>query len=125
MGEHGNKVKELVTGLFKSFCALGLAEGDGHEVMIIFMKESRSCGNKNAKMKERKIGETLGNIQNSFHSVVNAVTALERKRKHNEIVITIKPGGEERRLWDHIVRIIILLKRWLLQIEQVFCIFLV
>ena len=59
----------------------------------------------------------LHNIQNSFHSAVNSFTALERK--HDEIVGTINLGVKERKLWDHI-RISVLLKRWLLQIEQGF-----
>ena len=63
--------------------------------------------------------KSLGNIQNRFHSAVNAFTALERK--HDEIVGIIKLVGEERRLRDHIVRIIVLLKVCLLQIEQGFC----
>ena len=45
--------------------------------------------------------------------------ALERE--HDKIVGTIETSEDERRLWDHIVRINILLKRWLLQIEQQFC----
>ena len=62
--------------------------------------------------------KSLSDIQNSFHSTVNAFTALERK--HYEIVGNIKPGREERILWDQIVRIIVLLKRWLLQTGQEF-----
>ena len=77
-----------------------------------------SCGYLKA-IRQRKFCEMLGNIENSFHFAVNAFTALERK--HDEIVGTIKPGGEERILWDHIVRIIVILKRWLLQIELGFC----
>ena len=55
-----------------------------HDFMIAFMKESRSSFNKNAEMIQRKICETLVNIQNSFHSAVNAFSALERK--HEKIV---------------------------------------
>ena len=89
------------------------------EFMITFMKDKISSGNKNAMILVRKIYETLGNIQKSFHPALNAFTAL--KRKCVEILGKIKPGGEKRWLWDHIVRIIVLLKRWLLQIKQGFC----
>ena len=62
--------------------------------------------------------ESLCNIENSFHFNVDAFTKLERK--HDEIG-KIKLGREERRLWDYIVRIIVLMKRWLLRIESGFC----
>ena len=42
----------------------------------------------------------LGNIQNSFHSAVNVFTAFERKL--DEIGGTMKPGREEKTLWDDI-----------------------
>ena len=41
--------------------------------------------------------------------------------KHNGIVGKIKPVREELKRCDHIVRIIVLLKRGLLQIEQGYC----
>ena len=90
-----------------------------HEFMITFMKESRLSDNMKALMIERRICETLGKVQNSFHSAINTFAALERK--HDEIVVTIKLGGEERRLCDNIVKIIVLLKSWLLNIEHGFC----
>ena len=40
--------------------------------------------------------------------------------KSDEIVGTIKPGNVQTKLMEHIVRMIVLLKRWLLQIEQEF-----
>ena len=54
-----------------------------------------------------------------FYSVVNAFNAFERK--HDEIVGKFKSGGEETKLYDYIVRIIVLLERWLLQIEPGSC----
>ena len=68
---------------------------------------------------EFMIYETLSNIQNKFRSADNAFTSLERKC--HEISGEFKPGKEETKLYDHIVRIIVLLKRWLLQIEQGYC----
>ena len=68
---------------------------------------------------EREICEILCNIQNSFYSAVNAFTAFERK--HDEIVGKIKPGMEDTKLQKHIVRIIVLGKRWLLQTEEGYC----
>ena len=58
-------------------------------------------------------------IQNSFHSSVNAFTVLEREC--DETVGKIKPGMEETEVHDDIVRIIVLLNRWLLQIEEGDC----
>ena len=55
-----------------------------HEFMIAFMKRSRSSSNIKELVIEREICETLVNIQNSFHSAVNAFSALERK--HEKIV---------------------------------------
>ena len=68
---------------------------------------------------KRKSCETFCYIQSSFYSAVNAFTALERK--HDEIVGKIKRGMEDTKLHDHIVRIIVFLKRWLLQIEEGYC----
>ena len=65
---------------------------------------------------KREICETLVNIHNNFPSAVNAFTALERKQ--DEIVGKIKPRMEKTKLNVLIVRIIVLLKRWLLQIEE-------
>ena len=79
------------------------------EFMTEFMNESRSSGNQKAQVIERENCKILGNIQSSFHSAVKTFTALERKC--DETVGTIKSGWDERRLWDHIVRIIILLMR--------------
>ena len=90
-----------------------------HESMMTFIKQSRSSGNKKAEVIEKEILETICNFQSSFHSAINAFTALERK--HDKVLGTIKPSGEERRLSDPIVRIIVLLKRWLPQIEQGYC----
>ena len=90
-----------------------------HEFMMAFMKHRGSSVIKEANMIEREKCETLCNIQNSFHSAVNAFMELERK--HDEIVGKIKLGREETKLYDHNVRIIVLLKRWLLQIEQGCC----
>ena len=89
------------------------------EFMIAFIKARRTSGNKIATTLERENFELFCNIQNSFHSAVNAFTVLERK--HDEIVGKIKPGREETKVHDHIVRIIVLLKIWLLQIEQGYC----
>ena len=61
---------------------------------------------------------TLHNRQNSFHSAVNVYTIL--KRKHDDILDKIKPGRDGTKLYDHIVRIIVLLKRLLLQFKQGF-----
>ena len=90
-----------------------------HEFMVAFMKYGRSDGNKKAQVLEREICETLLNIQNSFHRAVSTFTVLVRK--HDEIVRKLKPGMEETKVHEHIVRIIVLLNRWLLQIEQGFC----
>ena len=46
--------------------------------------------------------------------------ALERK--YDEIVGKINSGMEETKVHEHTVRIIVLLKRWLLQIEEGYCI---
>ena len=54
-----------------------------YEFMIAFMKYGRSGGNKKAQVLEREICETLLNIQNSFHSAVNALTTLEKKHDEN------------------------------------------
>ena len=91
-----------------------------HEFMVAFMKYGRSNSNKKAQVLEREICETLLNIQNSFHSTVNAFTALERK--HDEILGKLKPGMEKTKTHEHIVKIILLIKRWLLQMEQGFCV---
>ena len=101
--------------LFEKMSAafIGMYEFDAwdisHEFMIAYMKDGRSSGIKDAMKIEKEFCETLYNIQNSFHSAVNAFTALERK--HDEIVGKIKPGRDEIKLYDHIVRIIVLLKR--------------
>ena len=87
-----------------------------HELLIAFIEFNVSSDNKKAKMIERVMCETHCNIQNSFHSAVNVFTGLEKK--HNEIVGKIKPGRKDTKMHDHIVRIIVLLKRLLLQIEQ-------
>ena len=57
-----------------------------HEFMIV--KDKRSINNIKTMEIESKICETLGNIWSSFHSAVNAFTALERK--YYEIVGRIK-----------------------------------
>ena len=67
---------------------------------------------------EREICNTLYYIQKSFHSAVNAFTALGRK--HDEIVDKIKPGMVDTKHHKNIVKIIVL-KRWLLQIEEGYC----
>ena len=90
-----------------------------HECMVAFMKHGRTTGNKNAQLLEREICETHCNIQNSFHSAVNGFTALERKQ--DEILGKINSGMVESKVNEHIVRIIVLLKRWLLQIEEGYC----
>ena len=56
------------------------------------MKYISSSGVKEANKIEREVCEPLHNIQNSFHSVFNAFTALEMKC--NEIVCKNKPGME-------------------------------
>ena len=83
------------------------------------MKFGISSVYKKAQTIEREICKTLCNIQNSFHSVVNAFTALERKC--DEIVGNIKPGMEKTKVYDHIVRVIVLLKQLLMQIEEGYC----
>ena len=90
-----------------------------HEFKLAFARFRSSISNTKAKMIERVICEILCNIQNSFHSALNAFTALETK--HDEIVGKIKPGMEDTKLHDHIGRIIVLFKRWLLQIEVGCC----
>ena len=90
-----------------------------HEFMVAFMKHGKSTSNKNAQLLEREICETLWNIQNNFHSAVNAFIALERK--HDEILGKINSGMDESKVNEHIVRIIVLFKRWLLQIEEGYC----
>ena len=50
---------------------------------------------------------------------VNTFPSLERK--HDEIVGKIKPGREETKRYYYIVKIIVLLKRCLLQIKQMYC----
>ena len=89
-----------------------------HEFMDAFMKFGISMKNVKAKELEREISETH-NIQNSFHSAVNPFTALERKL--DEIVGKINLGMEEPKVNEHIVRMIVLLKSWLLQIEEGYC----
>ena len=54
---------------------------------------------------QQEVCKTLHNIQNSFHSSVNSFIALERK--HDEIVGKMKPGRDETKLYDHIVKIIV------------------
>ena len=44
----------------------------------------------------------------------------QTEKKHDEIVDTIKPDKEQKKM-EHIMRIIVFLKRWLLKIEQGFC----
>ena len=83
------------------------------------MKYAISSGTKKGHLLEREISETLHNIKNSFHSAVNTFTAWESK--HDDIAGKLKPGMEETKLNEQIVRIIVLLKRWLLQIEEGYC----
>ena len=54
-----------------------------HVFMMAFMKCKRSSGVKELNKIEIENYETFCNNQNSFHSAVNAFTALERK--HDEI----------------------------------------
>ena len=75
-------------------------------------------GNQKAKQILKEICQTLGNVQNSFHSAFNAF--LECERKHDEIMGTVELGGVQWKLWDQIVRIIVFLKRWSLHIEHEF-----
>ena len=55
----------------------------------------------------------------SFHPAVNALTAVEGNC--DEIVGKIKLGMEETKICDHSMRIIVLFKRWLQQIEEGYC----
>ena len=84
-----------------------------HEFMKAILTKTGSIDSK------REICQTLCYIQNSFHSAVNAFTPF--KRKHDEIVGKIKSGMEETKVHDQVVIIIVLLKRWLLQIEEGYC----
>ena len=93
-----------------SLACMTLMHGTFSMNFYCFHKKSRSSCNKMTSTIEREICKTLCTIKNSFHFAVNSFTALERN--HDEIVGTIKPGGEESKSWDHIVRIIVLLKRW-------------
>ena len=70
-----------------------------HEFVKAFLTKTGSIELK------RKICKTLCYIQNSFHSQVNALG-------------NIKPGMEVTKAHDQIVRIIVILKRWALQIEE-------
>ena len=83
--------------------------------LMAFMKYRGSSGIKEANKMEKEIFGTFQNFQNSFHSAVNAFTAL--KWKHDET----KPRREETNLYGNIMRIIVLLKRWLLQMKQGYC----
>ena len=76
-----------------------------------FMKYRSSSGVEKSNKIERDICENLCNIQNTFHSAVSAFIALERM--HNKIVGKIKPGRDKTKLYDHNVKIIVLLKLWL------------
>ena len=67
-------------------------------------------------MIERGICETLCNIQSSFYSAVTAFTTFERK--HNKTVDSIKLSGKERKLWDLIVRIIVIEQRFCMSIKD-------
>ena len=87
-----------------------------HEFMVAFMKHGKSTSNKNAQLLEREICETLCNIQNNFHSAVNAFIALERK--HDEILGKINSGMDESKVNEHIVRIIVLLKRCICKLKK-------
>ena len=87
-----------------------------HEYMMTFMNAKRSSGNKTASTLEREICETFHKIQNSFYSVVNAFTALERK--HDEIVGRITRRQKEAKMLNNIMKIIVFLKRWVLYFEQ-------
>ena len=87
--------------------------------MIAFVNDKQSIGNKETSKWEREIYETLGNIKSNFHSEVNAFTALEKKCDEN--VDIIKQGKVQTNLYDHIMRIIGFLMRWLLQIEKGYC----
>ena len=69
---------------------------DGTFPINLWQNGKISYGILKGNKREKEICETLGNIQN-------------------------KLGGEEIRLWDHIVRIIVLLDKWSLKIEQGFC----
>ena len=53
-------------------------------------------------------------MQNSFDSAVSFFMAL---KMYDE---TIESGKEQTKLWEHVVKNIVLLKRWFLQIEQGF-----
>ena len=76
---------------------------------MAFMKYRSLSGVKEPNKIEIEICETLCNIQNSFHSAVKGVTALEGMC--DDIMGKIKPGREEINVYGHIVRIIDLLKR--------------
>ena len=83
------------------------------------MKYEISTKNVKAKELERENSGNLCNIQNSFHSAINTLIALEKK--HDEIVCKIDLGMKETKISEHILRIIVLLMRWLLQIEEGYC----
>ena len=80
------------------------------EFTTTFDNDKRTCGILKAKLIEEEICETIVNIHYSFHSTVNAFTALERK--HDEIAGIMKLV--QWKLWDHIVRIIVLQTRWII-----------
>ena len=108
------KMSAAFDGVY-NVCSWGIS----HELVDAFMKYGMSMKNAKGKQLEREISETLCNIQNSFHSPDNIFTALERK--HDEIVGKINSGMKETKVHKNIVRIIILLKKWLLQIEEGYC----